>query len=303
MPDGDREARPVNRDDDLLPASLRAPDGCPRGAEPLAVRGGRDGVVLLHGLTGSPWEVRPIADALVAQGFSVAMPVLAGHATSVRALLGTGWRDWLRSADDALGWLSEGCDRVHFVGLSMGALVGLILAQRHDPAHVGSVVALAPALQLHGWHRAVLLGLHRLGWPAIIGKDAPDLPPDQRPPCYAAIPPASVAELVELQDVVRRTLRPVTAPVLVLHGEADRTIPAAPVAVELGQLLGPTCETHLLPGLGHLLPRTARGSEVVATVVDWIWRRAPTSRDRAPGSPRGTKSARGSGRGARANNG
>ena len=267
-----------------LPVSLRVPDRCPAGAEPFVHTGGRGGALVLHGLTGSPWEVRPLADALASAGFSVALPVLAGHATSVRALQGTGWRDWLTSAEAALGWLDGRCDRVHMVGLSMGALLALLLA-RHRTPPVASVALLATALHLHAWQRAAIGALARLGWPDVLGKDAPDLPGAARPPCYDAIPLGAVAQLEDLQDVVRQGLAPLACPALALHGEADRTIPCGPVLAELSARLGPRLIADALPRVGHLLPRTTAGGQVVRRVVDHVvaadrlWLRNLTAKD------------------------
>jgi carboxylesterase len=47
---------------------------------------GEDAVLLIHGLTGTPAEMRYIAKNLLKQGFSVACPQLAGHCGSVSDL-------------------------------------------------------------------------------------------------------------------------------------------------------------------------------------------------------------------------
>ncbi|HLY83237.1 MAG TPA: hypothetical protein VKQ71_09625, partial [Acidimicrobiales bacterium] len=68
------------------------------GAEPFSARGGRAGALLLHGFTGSPWSMRPVAEALAATGFTVELPLLPGHGTSVDDLAETGWEDWSGAA-------------------------------------------------------------------------------------------------------------------------------------------------------------------------------------------------------------
>src|SRR5206468_3671042 len=55
--------------------------------------GGNKGVLLIHGLTGAPAEVRFLAKRLNRQGFTVHAPNLVGHA-SEDELLSTPWRDW-----------------------------------------------------------------------------------------------------------------------------------------------------------------------------------------------------------------
>lgn len=251
-----------------LPQSLQTPHGCPLGAEPRAVVGGRVGVLVLHGFTGSPWEVAPVCDALVAAGFTVAMPVLAGHATSVQALNETNWHDWLKSAEDALAWLDARCDRVHHVGLSMGALLTLVLARRRGPQQLGRVVLLAPALYLPPWQRLPLGMLARLGWPDVLGKADPILANGQKPPCYAAVPLRATQSFLALLDLMVREPWPLSA--LVLHGSADLTIACEPACAVARRVLGEAAQIEVVAGAGHLLPRTDAGPEIVAKVLRWL---------------------------------
>lgn len=250
-----------------LPQCLQTPPGCPPGAEPLAHLGDRTGVLLLHGFTGSPWEVRPIADALARLGHTVALPVLAGHATSLRALNETTWQDWLQSAQDALDWLDARTDRIHIIGLSMGALLALLLANRRPPERAGQLVLLAPALCLTDWQTLAMELSGRLGWPELLGKEDPHLP--QNPPGYQGIPVRATLSFLQLQRVVRQTIQPQTA--LVLHGEADQTI-SCDLAGKLAQplLVMPGSELRRIPQVGHLLPRTVAGPRVVQDVLEWL---------------------------------
>jgi carboxylesterase len=86
------------------------------------------GVLLLHGLTGSPSEMKPVAQALKAQGYQVVVPVLAGHGGHHQELLASTWMDWLDSARQALLQLREECEQVFVAGLSMSTLLAVNLA-------------------------------------------------------------------------------------------------------------------------------------------------------------------------------
>ncbi len=251
-----------------LPQSLQTPHGCPPGAEPQAIAGGREGVLILHGFTGSPWEVAPVCDALARLGYTVAMPVLAGHATSVQALNETNWHDWQKSTEDALAWLDARCDRVHHVGLSMGALLTLLVARNRPPERLGRVALLAPALHLPPWQRVPLAVLARLGWPEVLGKQDPVLANGQKPPCYQAIPLRATQSFLALLDLVVALTPPM--PALVLHGSADQTIPCEPACAVARRLLGAAACVEIVANAGHLLPRTDAGPYVVQRVVDWL---------------------------------
>ena len=51
------------------------PDLMP-GAEPWSCDGGPVGVLVVHGFTGNPQSMRPLAEALGAAGFTVSLPLL-----------------------------------------------------------------------------------------------------------------------------------------------------------------------------------------------------------------------------------
>ena len=55
----------------------------------------RGGVLMLHGLTDSPYSMRHLADMFRAQGFYVLCPRMPGHGTVPGALLKATWRDWM----------------------------------------------------------------------------------------------------------------------------------------------------------------------------------------------------------------
>lgn len=96
------------------------------GAEPLShTAGASTGVLVLHGFTGNPSSVRPVAEAMVGAGFDVEMPRLPGHGTTIEDMLATGWDDWFGAALGAFDQLAGRCDHVVVAGLSMGGLLTL----------------------------------------------------------------------------------------------------------------------------------------------------------------------------------
>jgi carboxylesterase len=108
------------------------------------------GVLLLHGLGGTPAELTTLARALQAAGFAVHCCRLAGHCGTADELRATTWRDWYASAEFALAELEAICGRVVVGGLSMGALLAARLA-RENPGRVHGLVMLAPTFWYDGW--------------------------------------------------------------------------------------------------------------------------------------------------------
>jgi carboxylesterase len=106
------------------------PDVLPE-AQPLSVIGSDVGVLVLHGFTGNPMSMRPIADAMAAAGYSVEMPRLPGHGTTVEDMKTTTFGDWSGEAERALVELQGHSTSQVVVGLSMGGTLTLWLAARH----------------------------------------------------------------------------------------------------------------------------------------------------------------------------
>lgn len=102
------------------------------GAEPLSRAGhGKNaelGVLVLHGFTGSPVSVKPLAELLSQRGFAVEVPLLPGHGTQPRDLVPKRYADWRAEAAAALQRLRARTKQVFAVGLSMGGTLVLDLA-------------------------------------------------------------------------------------------------------------------------------------------------------------------------------
>jgi carboxylesterase len=114
------------------------------------IAGGKVGVLLIHGLCGTPAEVRYVATGLGRAGYTVHCPQLAGHGGSREDIVQTGWKDWYRSADAALTEIRKECDVVIVGGLCLGSILGLHLAI-NQPDKVQGVALFAPTLWINGW--------------------------------------------------------------------------------------------------------------------------------------------------------
>jgi carboxylesterase len=118
------------------------------GAEPFFFSGGDIGCLLLHGLTGTPFEMRDLGEHLSALGCTVSGPRLAGHGTiDWRDLANTKWQDWYQTVAETYGDLAARCRRVYLVGLSAGGALALYhcASYRGKSAPSGCVAMAVPA--------------------------------------------------------------------------------------------------------------------------------------------------------------
>jgi carboxylesterase len=112
--------------------------------------GGRVGFLLVHGLGGTPVEMRFVAQGLARAGYTVSCCQLAGHCATVDDLRTSTWQQWYASVEEAHDRLKAVCDVVIVGGLSMGSMLALHLAQNR-PTEVHGLSLFAPTLWMNGW--------------------------------------------------------------------------------------------------------------------------------------------------------
>lgn len=248
---------------DVSPFDLRPAPGTETGAAALC----------LHGLTGTPYEVRPVAEALAARGVRAQGIWMAGHDGSVDDLAATTADAWVEDARRALDALRREHDRVYLVGVSMGGLVSLRLAQT---APVAALVTVGVPLVL-GPPVPQLLPLLRLFVKARPKRTSGVEDPEAlaRHPRFPAMPLASVAELIALQRVVRADLGKIEAPILVAHGALDRTARPRDAERLFAEVAtpDPDKELFLLARSGHVATVDYDGVALARAAADFLLRR------------------------------
>ncbi len=239
-----------------MSATVPAQEPDREAGRPFDLPGGPDAALLLHGFTGSPFEVRYVAERLHEAGMRCLGPLMAGHGGDAGVLGRTSRTEWLAQARDALRRL-EGARRTLVVGCSMGALVACALA--HElPGAVDGLVLLAPAMRLTPSGRfAAVLGRSMLGAGLVLPKrgvsDVRDPEMRRRNPCMDAIPLAGVAELEALAYEVDRMLPGVAAPALVIAGAQDHTVTLGGAKRMARRLGRGAAELVVLPDSYHLV--------------------------------------------------
>lgn len=193
------------------------------GCEPFSVSGGRDGVLVLHGFTGNPQSMRPLAEAIANAGYTVELPRLPGHGTTVEDMMTTGWADWSGAADAAYRELATRCDRVAVVGLSMGGGLTAFVAEEHpDVTALVFINALVkPPVQEM---REGLKGLLDAGMETMesIGSDIKK--EGSQEASYNATPLACAASLFDGIEKVWERLDTISAPTLILSSREDHVV-------------------------------------------------------------------------------
>ena len=194
------------------------------GAEPFSAEGGPIGVVVLHGFTGSPQSLRPLAQAFATAGFTVELPLLPGHGTSVEDMVPTRWSDWSATAEATYRDLAGRCEQVLAAGLSMGGSLAIWLAERHP--EIAGVIVINPLVDPPAsMFRDMLSGMVEEGGVSVpaIGSDVAR--PGSPESAYNASPIEPMLSMFEGVDEIAAHLGDICCPVLLLSSRVDHVVP------------------------------------------------------------------------------
>jgi len=108
------------------------------------------GVMLIHGLTGAPQEMKPVGRVLHRKGYSLYGPMLAGHGGTEADLLKTDWRAWVDSAAAAYEAFAREVDEVYVAGICAGGAIGLELCARYPQIRGAAVYSML--FEYDGWN-------------------------------------------------------------------------------------------------------------------------------------------------------
>lgn len=228
-------------------------------------------VLLLHGFSGGPSDLRYLGDHLYAAGFSCLAPALPGHGPDASRLAEVEARDWQEAAARTLRTHREARGGpLIVVGFSLGGALASYLAA-NQAEDVRALILLAPALRLKGsshLYRVLfrlplaskLVGRVKKGPPDI----APGSLPIERGP--SRLPTRAAALLLDrMIEEARGAVERVKCPALVFWGAEDRVVPRE-AAEEASNRIG--APLVVLPNSAHHLAlgpeRERLGDEVLA---------------------------------------
>lgn len=200
-------------------------DGCKRA------------VLLFHGMTGSPFEMKKIGRALFDAGFDVYCYCLPGHGTSPISIKEVKWQDWYSSSVEHYCFLAERYTEVYLGGLCMGAVLALCIAMEYKD--VKGILGLSTTLYLDGWtipwyNFLMPIGLHTIlryyySFPerepyglkneALRKKIA--LLQKKNTVALDNYPMSCIYELLKMSRYARHNMSKVEAPVLLMHAKDD----------------------------------------------------------------------------------
>lgn len=234
-------------------------------------------VLLVHGFTGTPYEMRGLGQALHAAGLTVRGIRLPGHAAP-EEMITASRDDWRRAVRAAYEELRAKYRRVAVGGLSTGALLALDLAAAPGTTP-DAVVALAAPMFLYGWKPRLLLPLlartplrARMKWIKESPGNIRDPAAQARHPSLRWSHIGAVDELRVLVAEVRRKLPRITAPLLVMHARGDTTALVASADIVFAGVSSASKEKIILTESYHIITVDLERARVEHDVVRFLSR-------------------------------
>lgn len=229
------------------------------------------GVLLVHGLTGAPSEMKFVARSLHRKGYTVYAPLLAGHGVDSETLTATRWQDWLESVQQAAETLAKQVQEVFAAGICVGGKLAM-LAAHETPGLLKAVAIYSPCFRYDGWnvpfyypllsrHIGFLSRIPFLDRLSFSETSAIGIKDERRRHMMAgmtaegvieAFPGKGLVEMHRLGKTLKKTLPQMRTPTLILHAPED-DLSSPEHARYINRHIGAPRELHWIEDSYHMI--------------------------------------------------
>lgn len=225
--------------------------------------------LLIHGFTGTSFEMKETAEFLAGHGVSCRVVLLPGHGTSEADLATKKWADWVEFLRENYHELREKYQEIFVLGQSMGGTLALHLAT-HVPVN-GLITCAAPVRYRHRFLRFMPIARKFISfYPKRNGCDVRDKKMKAIYKTYPAYPLTAVAEFQNLLEHVHDDLPEITAPAKIFHSTRDRTIPSENAEIIWQKIRSEDKEKVILNESYHLLTLDVEREKVQQESLSFI---------------------------------
>lgn len=229
-------------------------------------KGSKHGIMVIHGLAGSPKEVEPLFKLLCDLGYTVYAPRVYGHGSSFENMASKTYKDWYNGLAYAYFALKNSCETLTVVGQSNGGALASLICLFNK---VDNLCLLAPAFNVRFFAFPLVKYLRKFlkGFRRALDERRLEFNHD-------IFPYESLYQLLLMEKFLKRSVCRINIPVFLGVSKSDMVISpkAAIKAVESMQSLDKTTRIYnnIKLQITHILTEEHLKDSVLKDVADWI---------------------------------
>jgi carboxylesterase len=205
------------------------------------------GCLCIHGFTGGPYEVEPLAQYLRERtNWLIETPCLPGHGEQLQ-LKGVTYDQWLQAAEEELQKLLNKCDIVYLVGFSMGGVIAGYLATKYS---VQKLVLLSAAVYYIN-PRQMFSDIRGMVRDSFTGRLKENPLFVRYKTKIIHTPLTATLEFRKLVSEIRPMMKEISVPTLIVQGEKDGIVPLKSAHYLYETIRSPVKNLLFLPSSGH----------------------------------------------------
>ncbi|MDG5786585.1 alpha/beta fold hydrolase [Evansella sp. AB-P1] len=224
------------------------------------------GCLCLHGFTGTPAEIDAITKHLEKKNWLVYSPTLPGHG-SKDGLRGVTYKHWIYAATVAVEELLKRCEKVYVIGFSMGGMIASYIASKYPVEKLVLISASAYYINprqlfqdVKGWFLEGLRG---------------ELEDDKLYVFYRQkikeTPLIATKEFAKMVRQLRRHLRNIKVPTLIIQGECDGLVPKKSAEFIHEQIESEEKKVYFFPNAKHYIWFGEDKDELLRRIEEFLW--------------------------------
>ncbi|MHA1685938.1 MAG: alpha/beta hydrolase [Candidatus Heimdallarchaeaceae archaeon] len=228
--------------------------------------------LLIHGFSGTHYEMKPLEDFLKSKGYVTKNITLPGHETNPKDMAKRSWIEWVDFAQNALDELKREYEKVYVAGLSMGGSITLYLAAKNPD--IAGIIPMAAAIEIPDKKAKILELLpflrYIIPWLPNIECGWEDEEAKEKHRCYKKFHAKSVYQLIMLLNDLQRIISLVNVPTLILHSKKDPAVPTKHAEKIFNAIQSKDKKIVWIEKGGHVIPEDAGREQAFSTIEEWL---------------------------------
>lgn len=224
------------------------------------------GCLFIHGFTGAPDEIEPLADHLKRRAdWEIRTVTLPGHGET-ETLKGIRYQSWVAAAEEELKLLVKSCDTVYLVGFSMGGVIAGHLTTKYP---VTKLVLLSTAVYYIN-PKQMLKDLKKMAADFLKGELKHNTLFKHYRKKIQETPFRATVEFQKLVRELKPSFQHIHIPTLIVQGERDGVVPVKSANYLYNTIPASEKTLVFLPHSSHHICQGEDQDELLKTVESFL---------------------------------